>query len=59
MLLRDELVRERPQDDARASQTLPAFTALRVVRLFGKYAAIARERVILGYVPNASLQELY
>ena len=59
VLIRAERVREQPADDAPGSQTLPIYTAVRVVKLVGGFSVIARDGVKLGYVPSDALADLH
>lgn len=58
VLMRAERVREKAADDASGAQTLPTFTAVRVVKIVGDYSIVARGGVKLGYVPSDALAKL-
>ncbi|MGR9438399.1 caspase family protein (plasmid) [Rhizobium leguminosarum] len=58
VLVRAERVREQATDDAPGAQTLPTYTAVRVVKIVGDYSIVARGGVKLGYVPSEALAKL-
>ena len=57
-LIRPELLREKPADDAPASRELPAGTQVRAVEFVGSWVIVARDGQKLGYVPADALVRL-
>jgi len=58
VLLRRELVREKPSANAAGSRELRQGFQIRAVEFAGSWAVIARDGVKLGYVPADALAEL-
>jgi WD40 repeat protein len=58
VLIREELVRERPAPDAAVIRALSRSTAVRVVEEVGEWAVIAREGQRLGYVAREAVDQL-
>jgi hypothetical protein len=58
VLLREEQVRERPAHEAPVIQTLRRSTMVRVVDRVGQWALIARVGQKLGWVPDASVEQM-
>jgi hypothetical protein len=58
VLIRPELLREKPASDAPGSRELAAGTQVRAVEFVGAWVIIAREGQKLGYVPVEALVRL-
>jgi WD40 repeat protein len=58
VLIRAEVLRDRPAADAAGSRSLAPGTQVRVVELTGAWAAVARDGQRIGYVPGDALAPL-
>jgi uncharacterized caspase-like protein len=58
VLLREEQVRELPAQDALVIQTVRRSTAVRLIDRVGQWALIARFGQALGWVPDASVEQM-
>jgi WD40 repeat protein len=59
VLIREELVRERPASNAPGNTNLAPGTQVRVVDVVGTWVVVAREGQKLGYVPEESISKLH
>jgi WD40 repeat protein len=58
VLIREEVLRERPAADAAGSRTLAPGTHLRAVKFDGAWVMVARDGQKLGYVPAQALARI-
>jgi hypothetical protein len=55
VLIREERVREKPDDQAARERKLAPGTLVRVVQIVGSWVVVAREGQKLGYLPADAL----
>jgi hypothetical protein len=59
VLIREEVVREQPEPEARGQRTITPGAQVRVVELVGDWAAIAADGQKIGFVPVKALAPLH